>query len=72
MYFFEEEGFTCGQAQIAGGGLIRYQHMRLDTAEPVMNDAGAMYRKLEVRVESQAGLCTSDTLINCHPERSSG
>jgi putative acetyltransferase len=39
-------GRTLGERIIAEARQIGYQRMRLDTVEPVMKDAVAMYRKL--------------------------
>jgi len=39
-------GRTLAERIIAETGQIGYRHMRLDTVEPVMKDAVAMYRKL--------------------------
>jgi GNAT superfamily N-acetyltransferase len=42
-------GRALAERIIAEARLIGYRHMRLDTVEPVMRDAVAMYRKLGFR-----------------------
>jgi ribosomal protein S18 acetylase RimI-like enzyme len=39
-------GRTLAESVISEARSIGYQHMRLDTVEPIMGDAAAMYRKM--------------------------